>query len=180
MADYPSIFAIPAGDPRWRVYLHCVKDAPGVVGANTFLSVFNPVSSGKIHIALNSIVTTYAAAVTTVTQSMRISRITAASGGTLIAASAVNRFVSAHGNPSCEVRINNPTVTALANPLTVYPPVISTGVGSAGQTVPAPPGASFVIAPGEGVAFSTDAGDVDQIWNVTYAWAEFGIDTVVG
>lgn len=178
--DYPVVTAIPGGDPRWQVYLYSLKDAPGVVAPNNFISIFNPVGSGKIHIALTSIVTTYAAAVTSVTQSMHIDRSTSATGGTLVAGSDINRFVTAHPNPVSQVRINNPTVAKATVPLTVYPPPISTGTGSAGQSVPSPPGATFVVAPGEGINFSTDAGNTNQIWNITYAWAEVGLDQVEG
>lgn len=153
-------------------YLYSLNDVAGVAAANNYFSVFNPVGSGYIHIAFELIVSTYAAGVTASQNSLVSRRITGHSGGTLVTDSAVERFVTAHPNPKTEIRFGNPTVTGSGGPLAVVPPVISTGTGTSNTSLAAPPGASFLLTPGQGLVFGTAAGDTDQVWNFTYLFSE--------
>jgi hypothetical protein len=170
----PTVNSIPAAPVGAKFYLHGMADVPGVVTANNFLSIFNPVGSGKTVIFYQLILTPWATGAATVTTSMNIFRTTAASAGTLIAASAVNRFVTTDPSPVAQVRVGNPTVTTVGTTLLGLPPAVTTagaGVG-ASNSVAIPSGAGFICLPGEGVVYSTAAGDVDQLWNINVTWAE--------
>jgi|SRR5882762_358776 len=153
-------------------YSHSLQDIPGVVGANNFLSVFNPANSGKTYMLLRLDVSTYSAGTTASANSMYSKRITAASSGTLVAASTVARFRTDFADPSLEIRIGNPTVTATGLVLNLIPPVISTGSGQFSTSQNPPYNTSFVCAPGEGIVLATAAGDIDQVWNITHIWQE--------
>lgn len=161
-------------DPTWTgVYFHANVDDPGVVASNNYLSVFNPIGSGKIAIALGFSASSYSLNTISTPSSLRAFRTSAASAGTLIAAANVNRFASAFGNPSCEVRVGNPTTTNTnaTNPMIGIPVVVGNGAQN-GQNVAPTPGASFVFMPGEGIVFNTPSGDVDVRWDLQYIWAE--------
>lgn len=162
-------------DPTWKIYLAEIHDAPGVVAANNFLSVFNPAASGVTVVGLGAVVGAYANAATTSTNSMVVSRITAASAGTLIAAASIPRYDTTLSNPTTEVRTGNPTVTTSGLPLIGFTPPIAAGAGVSGIASPAITGASFVMHPGQGLLFATAAGDVNQRWNIQFTWAEFPI-----
>ena len=174
VVDSGTINSIPAAPLGAKFYLHGMSDVPGVAAANNFLSLFNPVGSGKTVILYQLILTPWATAGTSVATSMNIFRTTAASGGTLIAPSAVNRFLTTDSNPVMQVRTTNPTVTATGTTLLGLPPAI-TGAGAgvgAEASVSIPSGAGFVCLPGEGVVYSTAAGSVNQLWNINVTWAE--------
>lgn len=156
------------------VYFVALVDEPNTAAQKNFLSVFNPSTSPRVSVAVSFIVQSYAIQGTTVAESLTVYRTTAASGGTLIAAADVPRFNPLHPDPKVEVRINNPTVTTSGRQLLGIAPVVSTGAGAAGQTVSPTPGASFIMYPGQGLVFMTDAGDTDQLWNLQYAWVEAG------
>lgn len=159
-------------DPSWTgVYFHAVVDAAGTVASNNYLSVFNPVGSGKIAIALGFIAGSYSTATVTGAQSLTAFRTTAASAGTQITAPNVSRFLTAFPNPASEVRVGNPTATTTGNKMIGIVPVIGGGAQT-GTTVAPTPGASFVFLPGEGIVFNVPAGDTDQFWNMQYVWAE--------
>jgi hypothetical protein len=174
MAVNGTINSIPAAPTGAKFYLHGMSDLPGVAAANNFLSIFNPVGSGKTVIFYQLILTPGTSGVTTVTTSMNIFRTTAASAGTLITASAVNRFLTADPNPVAQVRVGNPTVTAVGTTLLGLPPATNAaGVGGGmSANVAVPSGAGFVCLPGEGVVYSTAAGNVNQLWNLNVTWAE--------
>jgi hypothetical protein len=154
------------------IYLYTLVDVPGVVAANNFLAVFNPANSGKVHVALQLIVASYSGGVTATANSLISKRITASSGGTLVSASTVARFRTDWDDPASAVRIDNPTVTTSGLGLAVVSPVVSAGVGQSSAQISPPPGASFVMTPGQGLVFYTAGGDVDQVWNITYLWTE--------
>ena len=50
-----------------KFYVFSIGDVPGVVAANTFMSVFNPVGSGKLIQLYQSIILPWATASTSVT-----------------------------------------------------------------------------------------------------------------
>jgi hypothetical protein len=166
--------SIPAAPTGAKFYLHGMADVPGVVAANNFLSLFNPVGSGKTTIFYQVILTPGTSGATSVTSSMNIFRTTAASAGTLIAASAVNRFLTADPNPVVQVRVGNPTVTTAGTTLLGLPPATNAvGVGGGmSANVAVPSGAGFICQPGEGVVYTTASGNVNQLWNINVTWAE--------
>ena len=155
-------------------YMHTLVDSVGVAGsANTYLSVFNPSGSGIVASALLLDVQAYSTGATLIGESLQAYRISAASGGTAISAAAVNRFNTLHPDPTCVVRVGNPTITTVGTSLRGVSPTISSGVGTGAPSGIQPPGgASFLFQPGEGIAFRTDDGDVDAFWNISYVWGE--------
>lgn len=176
--DYLKIFAdggilTHMAPESYQFYIHTIYDVPGVVAPNNFLSVFNPSGSGKNVIFYQAEIASYSNGATAVGVSMTATRITAASGGTLVAASNVARFATAWANPVAEVRTGNPTVTTSGLTLNAWVPPLSTGVGagSTAYTTP-PPGAGFVCTPGQGIVFNTQSGDTDQAWKINVVWAE--------
>lgn len=167
-----TVTGVPEGS---QFYVATLADAPGVVASNNFLSVFNPVASGKTVVFFSSLTVPWAAGSTTVPNSMNVFRTTAASGGTLVAAANIGRFVTANSNPVSEVRTGNPTVTTSGISLLATPPPMNSapqGAGSAPVSSTAP-GASFVCTPGQGIVWNTSAGNVNQMWNIQVVWAEF-------
>lgn len=165
--------AIPEGA---LPYSAMVFEAPGVVAANNFMSVFNPLGSGKLYTVLLYRVYPYAGGAGTATNSMAAWRISSASGGTLRNnATDVSKFDTAQPNSTAEVRVGNPTVVLVgSNPVAAIPPAItSAGAGiSSSASVEPPSGTLFRIRPGEGVVARTAAGDVDQIFTVVVTWYE--------
>lgn len=168
------IFTTPGAPPGQNFYFHALVDLPGVVAATNHLSFFNPVGSGKISIAYQATILPWATGATSADASMTVTRTTAASAGTLVAASAVNRLVTTTPNPVTEVRTGNPTVTTSGTALIGFPPALTTAASgvSSGDFTASPPGAGFVMLPGQGIVFSTALGDVDQRWDIQFIWAE--------
>lgn len=156
-------------------YVFSVANATGVAGANTFITLYNPVGSGKTLTFSAAFISSVAGGAASTTAPMRGYRFSGApTGGTVQAASAIAKFNNTSANTVAEVRTANPTVT-LGPALWNTPPPVTSGAGG-GQfvhIVDTPAGAPpFVVAPGEGVAINCSAGDVDQVWNLTIVWAE--------
>lgn len=152
-----------------------IADTLGVVAANNFLSVFNPAGSGKTLYVLTYRVYPWATAATSVTVSMGAWRTSAASGGTLLAASNINKFNTTQPNSVAEVRTGNPTCTLVGTvPIVAIPPAIASGASGAGVTasIEPPSGTLFAIRPGEGVVCRTASGSVGQLWNISLSWYE--------
>lgn len=155
-------------------YIYSMANVPGVVTSNNYITLFNPVGSGKQVIVGGMFISTVAAAGTSATQPMRIHRISAApTGGVLVTAPDIFKFNTANPDPVSVVRIGNPTVT-LGPAASNTPPPVTTGAGG-GQfvhEVDPPTGTTVLLAPGEGVAVNNSAGDTAQRWNISLAWAE--------
>jgi hypothetical protein len=169
-----SISTFSGVDPTWTgVYFQAIVDVAGTTGSNNFLSVLNPVGSGKIAIALGFSCSSYSLNSITTPSSLVAFRTSAHTGGTDVTAANVNRFLTSFANPVAQVKIGNPgtTNTNGTNPMIGIPPVVGTGAQN-GQTVAPTPGASFVFLPGEGIVFNVPTGDTDQRWDMQYIWAE--------
>lgn len=159
------------------VYLYSLADQAGVVAANNFISLFNPVGSGRLAIVAGFFISSYSVGQATATEPLRGWRISAASAGSLATNSTdVVKFNKLSRDTNMELRSGNPTVT-LEAPFFNSPPPIGTGAGTAFvHAVEAPPGAgTFVCKPGEGVVVRTAAGDIDQHFNMTVAWGEVNL-----
>lgn len=157
------------------VYVFSVPSLAGVVTANTFVTLFNPIGSGKNISFSAAFISTVSTAAAGTTAPMRGYRIAAApTGGTVQAASTVAKFRTTQTDSVAEVRLNNPTVT-LGAALWNTPPAVTSGVGG-GQfvhDVDTPAGSPpFLLVPGEGIAVHCAGGDADQVWNITIVWAE--------
>lgn len=159
------------------VYSFTLVDAPGVAAANRFLSLFNPAASLKTLIILEASVQSYSVTIAATKNSMRLTRITTATVGTLQAATEINKFISTDPNPTAEVRTANPTVT-LGAEVDAFGPnenitaAASNSISRRTQTFQ-PEWGEFRMAAGEGLAFhQTIAGDVDQTWLLKLIWVE--------
>lgn len=160
------------------VYLFSLADQVGAVAANNFLSLFNPVGSGKVTIAAGFFISSYSVGQATATEPLRGHRITSASGGTLANnATDVAKFNNSSADTTMELRSANPTIGGLGPGFFNSPPPIGTGAGTAFvHEVEAPPGAGpFLVKPGEGLVVRTASGDIDQHFNLTIAWAEIDV-----
>ena len=154
------------------IYTFCLPDAPGVVAANNFVSLFNPVGSGKTVVVFSATVSSYVAGGgNTSKNSLLGTRITAASVGTLQAASTISKARTSTANPVAEVRTGNPTVTAGAN-IVAFPPPIGTDTASTSERIVATTGAAVTLAAGEGIVFRTLGGDTDENFNIAFTWGE--------
>lgn len=155
-------------------YIMSIANIPGTTTPQTFISLFNPVGSGKQIVVGGMFISTVAAAGTSATQPTRIHRIsTAPTGGTLVTAPEIFKFNTANPNATAVLRINNPTVTLDAPASNTPPPVtIGAGGGQFVHEVDPPTGTTVLLAPGEGVAVHNSAGDTAQRWNISLAWAE--------
>lgn len=155
-------------------YIYSIANVPGTVATNNFITLFNPVGSGKSVVVGGMFISTVAAAGTSATQPTRIHRISAApTGGTLVVAADIFKFNTANPNPVSVLRINNPTVTLGPAASNTPPPVtIGAGGGQFVHEVDPPTGTTVLLAPGEGVAINNAAGDTAQRWNISLAWAE--------
>lgn len=159
---------------NYQFYFHSLIDTPGVVAANNFMSIFNPVGSGKVVSFFSIAIDSFAAGASGTTSSLVVDRITAASGGTLISAANINKLITTEPNSVVEVRTGNPTVTKAGLSLYSWPPPISTGSGVGGSSISTvPPSEGFYCLPGQGVNFTTPAGNTNQIWSIKATWAEF-------
>ena len=146
----------------------------GVNAANNFLSLFNPVGSGKVISVGAGYVSSYATVNTSIpTVPMNLFRITAASGGTLQTNStAVAKFQTSQPTSIAEVRTGNPTLTVGAQLANIAP---AEGVFATDQFIQAAPSVypPFTLAEGEGVAYrQTAAGQTTTFWNFSIVWAE--------
>lgn len=167
-----TVAALPSGA---TTYHYSIIDAPGVVAANNFISLFNPVDSGKNYMLLAIHVNNYATGASGSTASLAKYRISSATGGTLVASNKISRYDTLSILSTAQVRTGNPTVTTTTGtPGTPIAPPISTGAGTNVETIiHTPAGTMYLIHPGEGVAFSTASGNVNQIWDIHLIWCEF-------
>ncbi len=163
---------IPEGSLPYTTLIH---NPLGVVAANNFLSIFNPVGSGKTIVVAQFICYPYATAAASPTDNMQVWRITTASVGTVLAAANINKFDTAQPNSIADVRTGNPTTTLLGTvPVLAIPPAVTaaaSGVSATSNIVP-PTGALFTCHPGEGVVARTPAGSVGQTWSLGFSWLE--------
>lgn len=173
-----GVIPVTQGQPsNYTFYNWSASDVPGVVAANNFVSLFNPVASGKTAVAYFLDVDNYCTAMSTTAASMQGYRITAASAGTLLSASATSRFVPTAPNPVLQIRTSNPTVTldpVLTSQIFHDGPPVSGGAASGtGAATAIPPGASYVFPAGTGAVLQTPSGNTAQMWGFRFIWAEF-------
>lgn len=168
-----TVSTIPEGS---LVYTTLIEDAAVVATANNYLSIFNPVGSGKNFTFAQFTAFPYATAATGPTINMEVWRTSAASGGTLLAAANINKFDTQQQNSLAEVRTANPTATLIGTlPILAVPPAItSSGTGVSASVAIIPPNSTlFVCHPGEGVVVRMPAGgDVDERWSLGFTWLE--------
>lgn len=155
---------------RYPTYDASFAAIPGVAAANNYVSLFNPVGSGKIMLPTGFFISSTCVTPLDLTDPMRVLRITASSGGNLVATADVAKFSTAHPNHTAELRTGNPTVTLGAAIINSPQPIDKRS--SNVHQIDLPPGASFVCRPGEGLVLRTEAGNTGVFWNVSLVWVE--------
>jgi hypothetical protein len=154
------------------IYQFSAQDMPGVVAANNFLSLFNPLASGVNVVIIGGVVGNYLiTGATNARFSLQIARVTTAAGGVLQGAATIAKGVTAYPAAMAEVRLSNPAVT-LGPVLTAVPPPVSPNFAFRTVLSVAEAAAPLLLVPGEGVVARTAGGDTDQTWNVQVQWAE--------
>lgn len=154
------------------VYSQSVIDAPGTVALNNYIALFNPVASGRLVLGLSLTASTYSTSTVSAAQSLIAIRITAQSGGTLVAAANVNRFDTNSVNPVTEVRIGNPSATTTGSAFVGFPPALGAGAQSPVTTVTPPSGTFGFFHPGQGFLVQVPVGNANQLWDIQFTWAE--------
>lgn len=146
-----------------------------VATANNYMSLFNPVGSGKLILIGGIFISSTLLTSSSITASLRGWRTTAASGGTLQLDSAITKAqMQFPDDIKAEVRTGNPTCTR-TTPFFNSPAPI-TDKAAPVHVVTVPPGtAPFSVPPGNGIVLRTEAGiGVGATWNLSVAWAEVG------
>lgn len=152
-------------------YDFSMAEEVGTVAAKNFVSLFNPLGSGRLMILGGIFTSCSAFASSLVPLTLRGYRITAASGGTLEDAADIMKFDPAnHPDPASEVRTGNPTVT-LGPALLNHPVPVDKRAGSVTQTLGFP-SAPAKFYPGQGFVMRMEAGTTELFWNISLVWAE--------
>lgn len=145
------------------------------VVAKNFISLFNPLTSGKI-ITVGAFFVSYMATNPSPAYPLRGYRIsTEPTGGTLHAESEICRFDTQRFASSTILRSANPSVGTIGAALFNAAPGITMGqqFSSMIEQIDAPAGFNpFVLYPGEGVVMRQDTGAVGHLWNLSIVWRE--------
>ncbi len=170
------LYTSVASNPSIKgAYVYSIGAVPGVVAANNFVSLFNPVGSGKTVSVGAAYISSFAITASLTPAPMNGFRTTAASGGTLQTNStAIAEFQSTMPTSICELRTGNPTVT-LGPQIFNAAPVEATNSGASTlQNIAAAPAVfpPFTLVPGEGIVIRSLSGLVATLWNISLVWAE--------
>jgi hypothetical protein len=155
------------------LYIFSRQREDSTVAVKNFVSLWNPVDSGKI-MSLGSFFVSFMATVAAPAYPMRGYRITVQpTGGTLAATSEICAFDTKVFSPAAEIRYNNPTISGIDGAIFNSPPgTVKDTIGEI-QQIDAPPGFNpFLIRPGEGVVMRQDVGAVGHLWNISIVWRE--------
>ena len=155
-------------------YVFSQDAVTNVATAHNYISLFNPVGSGKLVLIGGIFISSTLLTSSSITSSMRGWRTTAASGGTLQADSVTTKAQVQFPDPVAEVRTGNPSCTLTTAFFNSPAPI--TDKAAPVHVVTVPPGtAPFSMPPGNGIALRTEAGiGVGATWNLSIAWAEVG------
>lgn len=155
-------------------YVYSISNIAGAAAGNNFISLFNPLLSGKTLLFAGAFISCAAAGSATATEPIRGYRSTTSTLGTLVVnATDVAKFQTTQPLSLAEIRTGNPTVTL--GPALFNVPSATDGIVDPTTThvVAVPPGfGPFTLAAGEGIVLRTEAGDVDQRWNLSVVWGE--------
>lgn len=146
----------------------------GVVTANTYFTITNPSTSGKLVVTLVFIGTSTSTGQVSGVAPLIMYRASGVSGGTLQNnATEVAKFITFHPDSIVELRTDNPTVT-LGTRILAIQSIESTGSGSSSAATFQVPsgGPGAILLPGETIALRTANGDTDQRWNMNLLWQE--------
>lgn len=164
----------PAINPAFTGgYVYSEDAIAGVVAANNFISLANPVGSGKTILIAGVFISQVTIGAVSATAPMRGFLATDIAGGTLEPSSAIGKIRSTMPTPVGEIRVG-PTAT-LGAAWFNSPTLQATGASTSGfiHQVPATiPAGSLTLLPGEGTVLRTGAGSVNTLWNLSIAWSE--------
>jgi hypothetical protein len=156
-------------------YVYSQAEIAGVAAANNYMTLTNPVGSGKTIVFAGAFISSFIVGDTAATiTSMRGYRATAVSGGTLAAQNTIGKFQTSQPDPVGQIRSGTVTAT-LGNALFNSPPYIGAAKSSSPfvHQVPIPPqGGLFTLTEGESLVLREEVGDVDTRWNLSLAWGE--------
>jgi hypothetical protein len=164
-------------DPAHNQYWVSMGPVAGsTAAAYTYASFFNPANSGKTLVVKHIKASSYAVAAA-VFQDLFISRTTAASAGTQIAAVNIPKKHSASANSTAEVRYAGVTTTLVGGATDNRPMMAFVAAAAAGWNGSSRDytfsGQQVVLQPGEGIALhQTAAGDADQRVRLDVEWEE--------
>jgi hypothetical protein len=143
------------------------------VAAKNFLTLFNPVGSGKL-MSMGGIFVSYMATNPSPAYPLRGYRIDAEpTGGTLHAASEICKFDTQRFDPVAVIRSGNPTIGTLGPAFFSAAPGITQGTqhSSGIEQIDAPAGFNpFLLYPGEGIVVRQDVGNPGHYWNISVVW----------
>jgi len=151
-----------------------VQRQDSTAAAKNFLTLYNPVTSGKV-ISAGGVFLSYMATNPSPAYPIRGYRFSGApTGGTVAAESEICRFDTQRFAPSSEIRTGNPTVT-LGAAFFNAAPGITNGLAQSSdiQQIDTPAGFNpFLIYPGEGIVSRQEAGAAGHYWNISVVWRE--------
>jgi len=155
------------------LYIFSRQREDSLVTPKNFVSLWNPVNSGKV-MSLGGFFVSFMATVAAPAYPIRGYRITAQpTGGTLAASSEICAFDTKVFAPAAQIRYDNPTCTGIDGAFFNSPPgTVKDTIGEI-QQIDAPPGFNpFLVRPGEGVVIRQDVGAVGHFWNISILWRE--------
>lgn len=153
-----------------------LTDVPAVAGARIYLTLTNPVDSGK-SIRVNRLHGGgYAIAVATSKNSLKVSRCPNVGGGTLQPESAIFKMDTLQGPVAAEIRTGTTITGTPGEVLHSFPPALAiTAVGpvpAVVNEVKFDVGQRPILREGESLIFHTAAGDADETFNMGLSWDE--------
>lgn len=161
------------------VYSYCITDtACNAAGAYVYLTLFNPAASGRLIAVRRADYNSYAVAAALTKISIRISRISAHSLGSLAAANTYGAHDTNDGAASAVIRYGGVTVTQVADIKSISPPICITAAGTYPATEvdfnPRDDEEDIILREGEGVCFyQAAAQDADGTLNLRWMWEEY-------
>lgn len=164
----------PAVNPAFKGgYVFSENSVAGVVAANNFVSLANPVGSGRVILLAGVFISQLTTGPVSATDPMRGYLATNVAGGTLQPASDIGKVRSTMPNAVGEIRLG-PTAT-LGAAWFNSPTLQATGASTSSfiHQVPATiPAGSITLLPGEGTVLRTESGSTATLWNLSIAWSE--------
>jgi len=156
------------------LYVFSLERQDSLVAGKNFLSLFNPVLSGKV-ITVGAFFSSYMTTVASPLYPMRGFRTPAEpTGGTLHAESDICRFDTQRFASAAVIRSGNFSAVLGAALFNVSPGLIQgQNQSSVVEQIDAPGTFNpFVLYPGEGVVLRQGAGSIGHLWNLSILWRE--------
>jgi hypothetical protein len=177
LVEWEEVTTAPA--PQGEYLFNYPRVEVAAAANQVYSTFFNPVTSGKTAIVKRIAIEVHCDAAAVYTNNIAIRRITAASGGTLIAAADVPKKHTGSANTAMELRNGATAITVTfagsvnSRLLMVTPCGAADQAGAVKEIVFASGDEKLILQPGEGIALYTEAaGDADQIVRMFIEWQE--------